>query len=139
MAVQLNQFPVLGNAQAGGEPISDTPERREIFKQVVDAGFEVYRLKGYTNHAIATAASMVIEAIVYDEFRTMPLAVRFAEWMGIADNCFSIPVVVGRAGIIRPLHPKLNELERQALQEAAAAVKDAIATLVPDLAGLEPG
>ena len=128
-----HQFPVLGNAQAGGEPIGDTPAHREIFQQVVQAGFEVFRLKGYTNHAIATAASMVIEAIVYDEYRTMPLAVRFDEWMGIADNCFSIPVVVGRAGIVRPLHPELNGQERQALLEAAAAVHDAIRSLVPDL------
>lgn len=31
---------------------------------VIEAGFEVYRLKGYPNHAIATAASMVVETIV---------------------------------------------------------------------------
>lgn len=128
-----HQFPVLGNAQAGGEPIGDTPSCREIFEQVVQAGFEVFRLKGYTNHAIATAASMVIESIVYDEYRTMPLAVRFEEWMGIADNCFSIPLVVGRAGVVRHLRPELNGQERQALQEAAAAVKEAITSLVPDL------
>ena len=130
-----HQFPVLGNAQAGGEPIGDTPAHREIFKEVVQAGFEVYRLKGYTNHAIATAASVVIEAIVYDQYRTMPLVTRFDGWMGIADNCFSIPVVVGRGGVVRPLRPELNGQERQSLLEAAAAVKDAINSLMPDLAG----
>ncbi len=130
-----HQFPVLGNAQAGGELIGDTPSHRRLFSEVVEAGFEVYHLKGYTNHAIATAAAMVIEAIVYDEYRTMPLAVRFDEWMGIADNCLSIPVVVGRNGIIRPLHPELNELERRDLQAAADAVKSAMDALIPDLAG----
>jgi len=128
-----SQFPVLGNAQAGGEPISDTPARREIFQQVIRAGFEVYRLKGYTNHAIATAASMVLEAVVYDEYRTMPLATRFDEWMGIDDNCFSIPVVVGRAGVLRLLRPELNDLERRSLLDAAKAVKAAILALAPGL------
>lgn len=130
-----HQFPVLSNAQAGGEPIRDTPIHRQIFAQVTEAGFEVYHLKGYTNHAIATATCMVIEAVVFDEYRTMPLATRFDDWMGIRDNCFSIPVVVGRSGIIRHLHPELNEREGQELQAAAAAVKSAIGSLIPDLVG----
>jgi L-lactate dehydrogenase len=133
-----HQFPVLGNAQAGGELIGDTPAHRQLFSEVIDAAFHVYRLKGYTNHAIATATAMVIEAIAYDECRTMPLAVRFDEWMGIADNCFSIPVVVGRGGVVRPLHPELNERERQDLQAAAAAVKSAMDSLIPDLVGNAP-
>lgn len=128
-----NQFPILSSAEAGGERIQDTPRHRELFNQVIDAGFEVFRLKGYTDRAIATAACMVIEAIVYDECRTMPLAVRFHEWMGIADNCFSIPVVVGRKGIIRHLHPEMNEEEVKSLQKAALAIKNAIISLIPDL------
>jgi len=76
---------------------------------------------------------MVIEAVVFDEYRTMPLATRFDDWMGIRDNCFSIPVVVGRAGIIRHLHPELNDNEQQTLLTAATAIKSAIVSLVPDL------
>ena len=128
-----NQLPILSSAEAGGEPIGDTAIHRQIFAQVTEAGFEVYRLKGYTNHAIATAASMVIEALVFDEYRTMPLATWFDEWMGIRDNCFSIPAVVGRSGIIRHLHPELNDREQQALRAAAVAIKSAIVSLIPDL------
>jgi L-lactate dehydrogenase len=130
-----NQFPVLSSAEAGGELIRDTPRHRELFTKVIEAGFEVYRLKGYTNYAIATAACMVIEAIVFDEYRTMPLATRFDDWMGIQDNCFSIPVVVGRSGIIRHLHPELNNDEQQTLRTAAAAIKSTIISLIPDLVG----
>jgi len=130
-----NQFPVLSSAEAGGELIRDTPRHREIFTQVIEAGFEVYRLKGYTNCAIATAACMVMEAVIFDEYRTMPLATRFDDWMGIQDNCFSIPVVVGRSGIIRHLHPEMNEDEHQTLRAAAAAVKSSIVSLIPDLVG----
>ncbi|MDD5579680.1 MAG: lactate/malate dehydrogenase family protein [Methylobacter sp.] len=130
-----NQFPILSSAAAGGELIRDTPRHRELFTQVIEAGFEVYRLKGYTNHAIATAACMVIEAVIFDEYRTMPLATRFDDWMDIQDNCFSIPVVVGRSGIIRHLHPEMNDDELQNLQAAAAAIKIAIISLIPDLVG----
>jgi L-lactate dehydrogenase len=130
-----NQLPILSSAEAGGERIGDTPVHRQLFAQVTEAGFEVYRLKGYTNHAIATASCMVIEAIVFDEYRTMPLATWFDDWMNIRDNCFSIPVVVGRSGIIRLLHPELNENEQQALRTAAIAIKSAIISLIPDLVG----
>jgi len=130
-----NQFPLLSSAKAGGELIRDTPRHRELFTQVIEAGFEVYRLKGYTNYAIATATCMVIEAVVFDEYRTMPLATRFDDWMDIQDNCFSIPVVVGRSGIIRYLNPEINDDERQNLRMAAAAIKSTIVSLIPDLVG----
>jgi L-lactate dehydrogenase len=130
-----NQFPLLSSAKAGGELIRDTPRHRELFTQVIEAGFEVYRLKGYTNYAIATATCMVIEAIIFDEYRTMPLATRFDDWMGIQDNCFSIPVVVGRSGIIRHLTPEMNDDERQNLRTAAVAIKSTIVSLIPDLVG----
>ncbi len=128
-----NQFPILSSAEAGGERIQDTPRHRELFTQVIDAGFEVYRLKGYTDRAIATATCMVIEAIIFDECRTMPLVTRFDEWMDIRDNCFSIPVVVGRNGIVRHLHPEMNANELNSLRDAASAIKNAIISLLPDL------
>ncbi len=129
-----NQFPILSSAEAGGEHIQDTPRHRELFTQVIDAGFQVYHLKGYTDRAIATATCMILEAIVFDEYRTMPLATRFDEWMGVRDNCFSIPVVVGRKGIVRHLHPKMNAGELENLHNAALAIKNAIVSLMPDLA-----
>ncbi len=36
-----NQFPILSSAEAGGELIRDTPRHRELFTQVIEAGFEV--------------------------------------------------------------------------------------------------
>ena len=125
-----NQFPVFSNAFAGSERISDNFVHRKIFQEVNKAGFDVYNKKGYTNFAIATAASEVLKAIVYDDHRTMPLSTYFREWQGIEDNCFSIPVVVGRNGIIRHLYPKLNQVEREALGKTARLVKANIDSLL---------
>lgn len=130
-----NQVSILSSAEAGGELIRDTPRHRALFNQVIEAGFEVYRLKGYTNHAIATATCMVIEAVVFDQCRTMPLATRLEDWQGIVDNCFSVPVVVGRKGVIRYLHPEMNAEEQQNLRNAAAAIKNSLVALIPDLVG----
>jgi L-lactate dehydrogenase len=125
-----NQFPVFSNAFAGGEKIADNPSHRRIFQEVNHAGFDIYKLKGYTNYAIATAACEVIKTIVYDDHRTMPLSTYFNKWQGIENNCFSIPVVVGRVGIIRHLQPELNHLEKTALKKTAKLMKENITSLI---------
>lgn len=125
-----NQFPVFSHAFAGSEAIADNALHRELFQTVMNAGFEVYRLKGYTNFAIASAACEVIRTIVNDEHRTMPLSTCFDNWQGIEHNCFSIPVVLGRAGIIRYLQPDFNEVERQALENTANTVRANIDSLL---------
>ena len=121
-----SQFPVFSNAFAGSERIADNPCHRRLFEEVSHAGMDIYNLKGYTNYAIATATCEVIKAIVYDDHRTMPLSTYFNEWNGIQNNCFSIPVVVGRTGIIRHLHPELNQREKIALDETARVMKEHI-------------
>ena len=125
-----NQFPVFSNAFAGSERIPDAPSNRRIFQEVNRAGLDVYELKGYTNYAIAAAACEVIKTIVYDDHRTMPLSTFFYEWEGIDNNCFSIPVVLGRAGIIRHLHPELNDQEKIALEKTAKLMKENIDSLL---------
>ncbi|SER46984.1 L-lactate dehydrogenase [Nitrosomonas sp. Nm51] len=125
-----NQFPVFSNAFAGSERIADNTVHRKIFEDVTGAGFDVYNLKGYTNYAIATATCEVLKAIVFDDHRTMPLSIYFREWQGIEDNCFSIPVVVGRTGVIRHLHPKLNRVEKSALKKTARLIKQNINRLI---------
>lgn len=133
-----NQFPVFSHASAGSEQIADTPPHRQIFEAVNSAGFEVLRLKGYTNYAIAMAVCEVIQAIVYDDHRTMPLCTYFDEWQGIKDNCFSIPVVIGRGGVTRYLRPDLNQVEQEALTKTAKLVKANIDQLLhPEANGLD--
>lgn len=121
-----NQCPVFSSASAGGEPIVDSPAQRALFDEVCSAGHDVLQAKGYTNYAIAAATAEVIQSIVYDDHRTLPLSTYFERWQGIEDNCFSIPVVVGRAGIIRHLHPELNRREREALAQTAILLKEHI-------------
>ncbi len=125
-----NQFPIFSQAVVGSETINDNPKHREIFEQVIEAGFEVYHAKGYTNFAIANATCEVIRTIVFDEHRTMPLCTYFDEWLGISDSCFSIPVVVGRKGILRYLHPTLNDHEQQDLISNAKRIMDNINKLM---------
>ena len=120
-----HQFPALSQAQVAGERIEDNEKRRQMFRDAVEAGHNVLRAKGYTNYAIAMAASLIIEAMVHDSRRTMPVSTLIDGWLGVEDVCLSLPVVIGREGITRVLHPELNATERQSFQHAAVAVHEA--------------
>ena len=125
------QFAAMSSATAGGERISDTPERREIFRRAAGAGIEVFRHKGYTNYAVAMAAVEIIEAIALDKKHTLPVSTRLDGYLGVDDVCLSLPCVVGRAGIERVLHPQLSEQETSAFLACAASVRDQIAVCSP--------
>lgn len=121
-----HQFPAMSVAQAGGEVIEDTPERRALCERAKHFGMEVYFKKGNTCYAIGQAASYLVESIVMGERRTMPLSVRIDGFLGVEGVCLSVPVVVGRNGVERYLHPKLNEAEAKEFRAAAEAVRKVI-------------
>ncbi len=124
-----HQFPAMSVAQAGGEKIDDTPERRALCERAKYFGIEVFQKKGNTCYAIGQAAAYIIEAILLDEKRTVPLSVKIEGYLGVSGVCLSVPVVVGRRGVERYLHPDLNAEEAAQFRAAAEAVKTVIAGL----------
>jgi L-lactate dehydrogenase len=121
-----SQFAAMSCATAGGEAIDDTPQRRKIIARVVRAGIEIYNYKGHTNYGIALAATAIVEAIALDTKHTMPVSVAVDGFLGVKDVCLSLPAVIGRGGIERILHPKLNEVEERSFRASAEAVRQQI-------------
>jgi len=120
------QFAAMSVAQAGGEPIDDTPERRALCDKAKALGIEVFRKKGNTCYAIGLAAAYVVESILMNERRTMPLSVRIDGYLGVSNVCLSLPVVVGTHGIERYIQPTLSEEEQQSFLKAAQTVRAVI-------------
>lgn len=121
-----HQFAALSTAQAAGESLDDTPARRVLFKKASTLGLEVFRHKGNTCYAIGFAAVYIIESILLDECRTIPVSVKIPADRGVGEVCLSLPVVVGRNGIHRYLSPSLNEKEKEEFRKAAVAVRKVI-------------
>lgn len=121
-----HQFPAMSVAQAGGERLDDTPERRAMCERAKGLGLEVFRKKGNTCYAIGQAAAYVVESILMDEHRTIPLSVVADGYLGVRDVCLSVPVVVGRNGVERHIRPTLNAEESEAFRRAARAVREVI-------------
>lgn len=125
------QFAAMSVAQAGGEPIESTPERDALCQRAAGFGMEVFKKKGNTCYAIAQATAYIVESILEDERRTMPLSVSLQGYLGIDDLCLSIPVVVGRRGIERYIRPNLSEAEIARFHDAAATVREVIKKIMP--------
>jgi len=124
-----SQFPEFSLAVAGGTRIVEDSDTLEIFRQARKAGFDVVARKGHTNYAISMAAALVVEAIVWDTRRTMPLSVLVDGYQGIHDVCLSLPVVIGRDGITQRLEPDLGASEAEALSRCAQIVRKTMAAM----------
>jgi L-lactate dehydrogenase len=121
-----SQFAAMSCATAGGEAIDDTPKRRQLIAHAVQAGLEIFNYKGYTNYGIALSVASIVEAIALDTKHTLPVSVAVDGFLGVTDVCLSLPAVVGRGGVERILHPRLNEAETQAFRASAKAVRNQI-------------
>jgi len=127
-----SQFAAMSCATAGGEPIENTPRRRELIARVVRSGLEIFSYKGHTNYGIALAAAAIVEAIALDTKHTMPVSVAIDGFLDVKDVCLSLPAVIGRGGVERILHPTLNETEAQAFRACAALVQHQIKSARPE-------
>ena len=124
-----HQFPAMSVAQAGGERIDDTAERRALCERAKNFGIEVFQKKGNTCYAIGQAAAYIIESILLNERRTVPMSVRMDGYLGVEGVCLSIPVVVGKRGVERFLNPDLSASEADQFRRAGEAVREVICRL----------
>ena len=127
-----SQFLALSSASAGGEPLDDTPARRAMAQRAAQAGLEVFRLKGYTNFTIALAAEAIVDSIAMHARQTLPVSVLCNGFLGHHDVCLSLPAVIGRKGIERIMHPRLNTEEEALFHRSAQVLKDVIARVGDD-------
>ena len=104
-------------------------DRTEIFQNVKDAAYQVIQGKGATNYAIGLATAKILEALLHDENRILPVSSLLKDYQGIDDVCLSVPSIVNRAGVEQPLPIKLNDAELAGLKNSAEQIRQAIRTV----------
>ncbi|MDO4784667.1 MAG: L-lactate dehydrogenase [Propionibacteriaceae bacterium] len=129
-----SEIPLWSTASVGGVPLTEwpglCPDRREqIARQVVNAAYEIIEGKGATNYAIGLAASRIIESVLRDERRVLPVSTMLADWHGIGDVCMSVPTVVDRAGADERLPVPLSEEEHRLMSASADSIRSAARAL----------
>ena len=127
-------FPVLSHLSIGGVEFADVdkyltgkqdlsnPEK--IKELVVGAAYDVFNGKGWTNAGVAQAAVTMAKAILLDENSIFPASTTmYNQEYGLEKVAFSMPCVIGRAGIVKKIPVALNEWEQQQLQKSVAYIK----------------
>lgn len=126
------EVPIWSSASIGNVPLLEwesqtgrlgAARRDAIADQVVNAAYEVISGKGATNYAVGLAGARIVESILGDENRILPISTLLQDWHGITDVCMSVPTIVNRSGAGQRLLIPLSDDERSRLHESADAIR----------------
>ncbi len=96
-------------------------------RDIRTAAYKIIEAKGSTCSAIAQAASLIVETIVRDERRILPVSSVRVDFRGVPRTAFSFPAIVGREGIVRVLQDRLSPQEEESLLASARFVAENLA------------
>ena len=114
-----------GMTRADGQVVGRLTEadRERIAHEVVTSAYKIIEGKGATNYAVGLAGSRIIEAVLGDEGRVLPVSSLLDGYLGIDDVCLSVPSVVGREGVRERLEIRMSVEELTGLRRSADALR----------------
>jgi L-lactate dehydrogenase len=128
-----SEIPLWSSATIGSIPLSQwavdghgrltAADKDHIVHNVKDAAYQVIQGKGATNYAIGLAVTNILQAILNDEQRVLPLSGRVEGFRGLDEVCLSLPRIVGRKGIEAPLPIPMTVDEDAGLHESADRIR----------------
>jgi malate dehydrogenase len=129
--------PIASCTSVGGIPLTHliSPERlEEIITRTRNGGAEIVNLlkTGSAYYAPAAATAQMVEAVVRDKKRLIPVAAYCDKQYGVGGYYVGVPVILGTGGVERIIELKLTASEQASFQKSVDAVKE----LVKAMAGL---
>ena len=119
----IGSVPVLEWRSPGGATALDAQTRARIATDVVQSAYRVIEGKGATNYAIGLAATRIIEAVLNDERRILPVSSLLEDYLGISDVCLSVPAIVHAGGVGDRVEVPMTDDELAGLRASAEAVR----------------
>jgi L-lactate dehydrogenase len=104
----------------------DVRDRAAIFENVKNAAEQIIQGKGATNYAIGLATARILEAVLKDENRVLPVSSLLSGQQGLADVCLSLPSIVNARGIDATLDVSMNDAEAAGLRNSAERIREAV-------------
>ncbi len=124
------------SAHVGGTPLSDWPrwapaDEQRLADAVRNAGYEIVKRKGTSNHAIGLVTAQLLRCILRDERTVLTVSRVQTEIDGFRDVALSLPAVVGADGASLVVLPEMSAAERAALNASAAVLRAAQQSVEP--------
>lgn len=126
--------PLRSCTSVGGIPVSQllpTDRLEEIIERTRKGGGEIVALlkTGSAYYAPAAATAQMVEAIVRDKKRLLPMAAYCDSEYGVGGYYVGVPAVLGAGGVERIVELALNETEQVEFQNSVDAVKQLVVTM----------
>ena len=132
--------PLPSCTAVGGIPVTQliAPERlEEIIQRTRDGGAEIVGLlkTGSAYYAPGAATAQMVEAIVRDKKRLIPVAAYCDKEYGVGGYYVGVPVILGSKGVERIIELELSDGERAAFNQSVEAVKKLVSRMAELAAG----
>lgn len=134
-----SEIPLWSSASVANLPLHDwavqghgkltVRDRVEIFENVKNSAARIIEGKGATNFAIGLATAKILEAVLHDENRVLPVSSLLTDYQGLSDVCLSVPCIVNRRGVDITLPVPLNAAELAGLTNSAETIRGVIKAL----------
>ncbi len=134
-----SEIPLWSSATAGNIPLSQwavaghgkltVRDRVEIFQNVKTAAAQIIEGKGATNYAIGLATAEILDALLGEAQRILPVSWLLKDYHDISDVCLSVPCIINHNGVEQPLPVPMNENEIAGLRNSADTIRNAIREL----------
>ncbi len=132
-----SEVPMWTSASIGGVPLLEwlgknraplftDMVRERIGHETVHAAYKIIEGKGATNYAVGLAVTRIIEAVLRNEHRVLPISTRIEDdFLGISDVCLSMPTIVDARGAGERLGIPMSQHEMGQLQSSSQHIREA--------------
>jgi len=103
-------------------PPDTTIDRKAIATETKDKAAKIIESKGATAYGIGALSAAICKSILFDQRNVRPIS----HWIEDMGCCLSLPVVLGRRGVVRSLNMPLNQEEKDQLAQSANALRELI-------------
>lgn len=86
-------------------------------------GAKIIEAKGYTSYGVAAATAAIVTAITLDSHDVYPVAMQMDGEYGLEKIAISVPCVLGRRGILKPVVLNLNDGDKAAFLQSADMIR----------------
>lgn len=117
----IGGVPIASWIGPDGQPLRDE-EKVELLAGVRDAAQSIIAGKGATNWAIGLATARILEAILRDERRVLPVSAPVSGLVQGREICLSLPRIVGTSGCGPVLPTQLDQVELAQLERSAQQI-----------------
>ena len=121
-----SEFVAWSTVSVAGKPIKEILNEDEMNKVALEVKNEVYEIikdKGATYYGIAMVVVDIVEALIFDQNKILPVSYYLNDWNGVSDVCLGATAVVGSVGIIKPWPIELKDEEKIKFQESAKKIR----------------